>query len=65
MSEMRFREGESNAYRFLPILLSMHELRNRFETEVRRLLRFLQLRLSAMSARPDWCGMRCLIVHDI
>jgi len=61
MSEMRFREGGSNAYRCLPILLSMHELRNRFETEVRRLLRFLQLRLGAMSSKTDRSTGVCVV----
>src|SRR5262249_46876874 len=61
VSEMRFREGGSNAYRCLPILLSMHELRNRFETEVRRLLRFLQLWLDGMSSKTDRRTGLCLV----
>jgi len=39
----------------------MHELRNRFETELRRLLRFLQLWLGAMSSETDRSTGLCLV----
>jgi hypothetical protein len=43
VSEMRFRQGASNAHRRLPVFLSMHELRSCSETQTRRLLRVLFL----------------------
>jgi len=53
MSEMWILQRGNNAYERLPVFLSMHEVRKRFETKTRRLLRLLQLRLKSMSAETD------------
>jgi hypothetical protein len=63
LSEMRFRQGGTNAHQCLSVFLSMHELQNRFETEIRRLLRFLQLRLGAMSSKTDRSTGLCVVAR--